>query len=74
MYLNKEGILTCETCGEKVVTDLTGDRICPKLQEVGHCPDLNLTYPKPEKSKSNRTGKETKNYGTRSTDSTSVTT
>lgn len=62
MIKNDQGILICEACGEKIRTGLTGDRICPALQEVGHCPDLGLTYPKPEKSKSTRTGKETKNY------------
>jgi hypothetical protein len=64
MIKNSQGILICETCGEKIRTGLTGDRFCPALEQVGYCPDLNLTYPKPEKSKSTRTGKETKNYGT----------
>ena len=64
MLINNQGILICEHCGEKIRTGLTGDRFCPLLEQVGHCPDLNLTYPKPEKSKSTRTGKETKNYGT----------
>jgi hypothetical protein len=62
MIKNSQGILICETCGEKIRTNLIGDRICPELQKVGHCLDLNLTYPKPEKSKFIRTGKETKNY------------
>ena len=66
MITNEQGILICETCGEKIVTGLglLGDRICPALERVNYCPDLDLTYPKPEKSKSTRTGKETKNYGT----------
>ena len=62
MIKNGQGILICETCGEKICTNLVGDRICPGLQKVGHCPDLNLTYLKPEKSKTTRTGKETKSY------------
>jgi hypothetical protein len=75
MITNDQGILICENCGLKIRTGLTGDRICPALEQVGHCPDLNLTYSKPEKdlnltyskpekSKFTRTGKETKNYGT----------
>lgn len=77
MITNQEGILICETCGEQIVTGLgiDGDRICPALERVNYCPDLDLTY-KPEvetKPKSPRTGKETKNYATRSTDSTSST-
>jgi hypothetical protein len=64
MITNDQGILICENCGEKIRTGLSGDRICPALQQVGHCPDLGLTYTKPEKSKSTRTGKETKNYAT----------
>jgi hypothetical protein len=64
MITNDQGILICETCEQKIRTGLTGDRICPLLEQIGHCPDLNLTYPKPEKTKSTRTGKETKNYGT----------
>lgn len=72
MITNDQGILICEACGEKIRSGLTGDRICPALERVGHCPDLGLTYPKPKltysevekKSKSTRTGKETKNYGT----------
>ena len=62
MIKNSQGILICETCGEKICTNLGGDRICPELQKVGHCPDLNWTYPQPEKSKSTRPGKETKSY------------
>lgn len=72
MIQNNQGILICENCGEKIRTGLTGDRICPLINEIGDCPDLGLTYTKPElalsevekKSKSTRTGKETKNYGT----------
>jgi hypothetical protein len=64
MIKNVQGILICETCGLKIRSGLSGDRICPALQEVGHCPDLGLAYLKPEKSKTTRTGKETKNYGT----------
>lgn len=65
MITNDQGILICENCGEKIRTGLSGDRICPALDQVGRCPDLGLTYTilKPEKSKSTRTGKETKNYG-----------
>lgn len=66
MVINDQGILICETCQQKLVMGLglDGDRICPALEQVGHCPDLGLTYSKPEKSKSTRTGEETKNYGT----------
>lgn len=64
MITNDQGILICENCGEKIRTGLTGDRICPALERVKQCPDLGLIYSKPEKSKSTRTGKETKNYGT----------
>lgn len=70
MITNDQGILICETCGEKIRTGLAvdgslGDRICPALERIKHCPDLGLVYPKAEKkSKSTRTGKETKNYGT----------
>lgn len=63
MIKNSQGILICENCGEKIRTGLTGDRICPLINEIGDCPDLGLTYTKPEKSKSTRTGKEKINYG-----------
>jgi hypothetical protein len=62
MIKNSQGILICENCGEKIRTDLKGDRICPLINEIGDCPDLGLIYTKPEKSKTTRTGKETKNY------------
>lgn len=65
MITNDQGILICEHCGEKIRSGLGGDRICPSINEIGECPDLGLVYTKPEKSKSTRTGKETKNYGTR---------
>ena len=64
MITNDQGILICETCGLKIRSGLGGDRICPELKRIEFCPDLNLTYPKPEKSKTTRTGKEIKNYGT----------
>jgi len=63
MITNDQGFLICETCGLKIRTGLSGDRICPELERVEYCPDLNLTYSKPEKSKTTRTGKETKKYG-----------
>ena len=74
MITNQSGHLICEACGEKIRTGLTGDRICPALERVNYCPDLGLTYSKPETAKSPRTGKEKSNYATRSTDSTSLTT
>ena len=64
MITNQSGHLICEACGEKIRTGLTGDRICPALERVNYCPDLNLTYRPEKKSKSPRTGKETKSYGT----------
>ena len=65
MTTNDQGILICENCGEKIRTGLSGDRICPLINEIGDCPDLGLAYAKVEKkSKFTRTGKETKNYAT----------
>lgn len=62
MITNDQGILICEHCGEKIRTDLSGDRICPAVYRVAECPDLGLVYAKPEKSKTTRTGKQKSTY------------